>query len=84
MPLRTTLRQLESLRNRLARARASRADPWQLTELQAAHDRLAERAMVEQDDPNDTSLSEDELPPRMLVPAPPVPLGRVKRPGVGS
>lgn len=40
--------------------------------------------MAEQDDPNDTSLSEDELPPRMLVPAPPVPLGRVKRPGVGS
>jgi hypothetical protein len=74
MPLRMTLRQLESLRDRLARARASRADPWQLTELQAAHDRLAERAMAEQDDPNDTSLAEEDMPPRMLVPAPPVPV----------
>ena len=74
MPLRTTLRQLESLRDRLAKAREGRADPWQLTELQAAHDRLAERAMAEQDDPNDASLADEDLPPRMHVPAPPVPV----------
>lgn len=36
--------------------------------------------MVEQDDPNDTSLSEDALPPRMLVPAPPVPVRNPRGP----
>lgn len=81
MPLRTTLRQLELLRARLERSRARRADPWELTALQLAHDRLMAKAVAEQDDPEDDSGV--DLPPRMAVAATPVPLTRARRPGVG-
>jgi hypothetical protein len=43
---RKLLQDLERARTALARARASKADPWRIQELQLAHDRLAERALA--------------------------------------
>lgn len=54
---RRLLQDLHRARESLARARASRADPWRIAELQLAHDRLAERAMaVEFDEDYDVDV----------------------------
>lgn len=50
---RRLLQDLERTRNSLARARASKADPWRVQELQLAHDRLAERALAIEFDEDD-------------------------------
>lgn len=70
---RRLLQDLHRARESLARARASRADPWRISELQLAHDRLAERAMaVEFDEEYDVV---DDAPPAGRKGAPPWPVG---------
>lgn len=67
------LRELEQARDALVSARAAHADPWRVTELQLAYDRLQERALETEFD--------DDLGEPMRGPARPWPLAPERRRG---
>jgi len=69
--LRRQLQDLERARDALADAKARRADPWRVAELQLVYDRLNERAMAVEFD--------SALPPPPRGPATPVPLPKEGR-----
>ncbi len=73
--LRRHLQDLERARDALAEARAQHADPWRVAELQLRYDRLNERVMAEEFEPD---LG---LPPGPRGPATPVPLRPESRGG---